>query len=51
MGVLAFDILIGDFGKDVEGLSKRSTDAELATAAPGIPVFALEPLAATTVAA
>src|SRR6188508_770166 len=40
-----------EVGRFVEGLSKRSTDAELATAAPGMPVFALEPLAATTVAA
>jgi hypothetical protein len=40
-----------EVGRFVEGLSKRSTDAELATAAPGMPVFALEPLAAPTVAA
>ena len=40
-----------EVGRFVEGLSKRSTDAELATAAPGMPVFALEPLAATTAAA
>ena len=40
-----------EVGRFVEGLSKRSTDAELATAAPGMPVFALEPLAATNVAA
>ena len=40
-----------EVGRFVEGLSKRSTDAELATAAPGMPVFALEPLATTTVAA
>ncbi|HYQ33988.1 MAG TPA: nitroreductase/quinone reductase family protein, partial [Lapillicoccus sp.] len=37
-----------EVGRFVEGLSKRSTDAELATAAPGMPVFALEPLATTT---
>jgi deazaflavin-dependent oxidoreductase (nitroreductase family) len=40
-----------EVGRFVEGLSKGSTDAELAAAAPGMPVFALEPLSATTVAA
>jgi hypothetical protein len=40
-----------EVGRFVEGLTTSSTDAELATAAPGMPVFALEPIAATTVAA
>ncbi len=40
-----------EVGRFVEGLTKSSSDAELATAAPGMPVFALQPLVATTVAA
>ena len=40
-----------EVGRFVEGLTTSSTDAELATAAPGMPVFAVEPVATTTVAA
>ena len=40
-----------EVGRFVEGLTKRSTDAELAAAAPGMPVFRLVPIGATTVAA
>ncbi|MGO4603421.1 nitroreductase/quinone reductase family protein [Terrabacter sp. 2YAF2] len=32
-----------EVGRFVEGLTKRSTDAELADAAPGMPVFRVEP--------
>ena len=40
-----------EVGRFVEGLTTRSTDAELAAAAPGMPVFRLVPIGATTVAA
>ena len=40
-----------EVGRFVEGLTKTSTDAELAAAAPGMPVFALARVPATTVAA
>ena len=40
-----------EVGRFVEGLTKSSTDAELANAAPGMPVFRLESIPATTVAA
>jgi len=40
-----------EVGRFVEGLTTHSTDAELAAAAPGMPVFRLQPRAATTVAA
>ncbi|MEP6650478.1 MAG: nitroreductase family deazaflavin-dependent oxidoreductase [Lapillicoccus sp.] len=40
-----------EVGRFVEGLTKSSTDAELAAAAPGMPVFRLETFASTTVAA
>jgi deazaflavin-dependent oxidoreductase (nitroreductase family) len=40
-----------EVGRFVEGLTRKSSDAELAAAAPGMPVFRLEPLPATTVAA
>ena len=39
-----------EVGRFVDGLSKRSTDAELAAAAPGMPAFRLTTLSATTVA-
>jgi len=40
-----------EVGRFVEGLTRTSTDAELAAAAPGMPVFRLERLPAATVAA
>jgi deazaflavin-dependent oxidoreductase (nitroreductase family) len=40
-----------EVGRFVEGLTKSSTDEELAAAAPGMPVFRLEPLGTATVAA
>ena len=40
-----------EVGRFVEGLTRKSTDAELAAAAPGMPVFRLERLPAATVAA
>jgi hypothetical protein len=40
-----------EVGRFVEGLSKRSTDAELAAAAPGMPVFRVTTVSTTTVAA
>ena len=40
-----------EVGRFVEGLTTHSTDAELAAAAPGMPVFRLEPQPAATVAA
>ena len=40
-----------EVGRFVDGLSKRSTDSELAAAAPGMPAFRLTTLSATTVAA
>ena len=40
-----------EVGRFVEGLSKRSTDAELAAAAPGMPVFRVTAVSTTTVAA
>ena len=40
-----------EVGRFVEGLTTRSTDAELAAAAPGMPVFRLVPIRPTTVAA
>ena len=40
-----------EVGRFVEGLTTRSTDAELAAAAPGMPVFRLEPVPTSTVAA
>jgi deazaflavin-dependent oxidoreductase (nitroreductase family) len=38
-----------EVGRFVEGLTKRSTDAELAAAAPGMPAFRVEPADATNV--
>ena len=40
-----------EVGRFVEGLSKRSTDAELAAAAPGMPVFRITTVSPTAVAA
>jgi deazaflavin-dependent oxidoreductase (nitroreductase family) len=40
-----------EVGRFVEGLTRKSTDAELAAAAPGMPVFRLEQQPAATVAA
>jgi deazaflavin-dependent oxidoreductase (nitroreductase family) len=40
-----------EVGRFVEGLTAHSTDAELAAAAPGMPVFRLEAIATTTAAA
>ena len=40
-----------EVGRFVEGLTRKSTDAELAAAAPGMPVFRLERQPAATVAA
>ena len=40
-----------EVGRFVEGLTRKSTDAELAAVAPGMPVFRLEALPAATVAA
>jgi deazaflavin-dependent oxidoreductase (nitroreductase family) len=40
-----------EVGRFVEGLSKRSTDAELAAAAPGMPVFRVTTVSTPTVAA
>lgn len=40
-----------EVGRFVEGLSKRSTDAELAAAAPGMPVFRVTPIFSTPEAA
>ena len=40
-----------EVGRFVEGLTTHSTDADLAAAAPGMPVFRLEPLPTATVAA
>jgi hypothetical protein len=40
-----------EVGRFVEGLTTHSTDTELAAAAPGMPVFRLEPLPRATVAA
>jgi deazaflavin-dependent oxidoreductase (nitroreductase family) len=40
-----------EVGRFVEGLTKNASDAELAAAAPGMPVFRVERLGTTTVAA
>ena len=40
-----------EVGRFVEGLTRKSTDAEVAAAAPGMPVFRLERQPAATVAA
>jgi deazaflavin-dependent oxidoreductase (nitroreductase family) len=40
-----------EVGRFVEGLTTTSTDDELAVAAPGMPVFRLEPVPGTTLAA